>query len=302
MTPSGYTEDALVEQPAIALLSDLGWESFNAYQEFDHGASTLGRETKAEVVLTARLRPALGSLNPDIPTEAIDQAVEELSRDRSRMSPTAANREIHRLLKNGVRVQVLDPEAGGEKTELVRVIDWLDPTNNDLLLCSQFWVAGEMHTRRADLVGFVNGLPLVFIELKASHVNVESAYTKNLTDYKDTVPHLFWPNALIILSNGSESRVGSMTAGWEHFADWKKVGSEAEEGRVSLETMLRGTCEPARLLDLVENFTIFQEVPGGLIKLVAKNHQYLGVNNAIEALEDIKERDGRLGVFWHTPG
>ena len=300
--PSGYTEDALVEQPAIALLAALGWETVNAYHEFDHGASTLGRETRAEVILTARLRPALQRLNPDAPPEAIDQAIEELTRDRSRMSAVAANREIYHLLKNGVRVPVPDPEGDGETVEVVRVVDWDDPANNDFLLCSQFWVTGEMHTRRADLVGFVNGLPLLFIELKAAHRRLETAFTGNLRDYKDTIPQLFWPNALIILSNGSQSRVGSVTAGWEHFAEWKKVGSEDEAGRVSLETMLRGVCDPARLLDLVENFSLFQEVPGGLIKLTAKNHQYLGVNNALEALADIRQRDGKLGVFWHTQG
>jgi type I restriction enzyme, R subunit len=159
-----------------------------------------------------------------------------------------------------------------------------------------------MHTRRADLVGFVNGLPLVLFELKAVHRRLETAFTGNLRDYKDTIPQLFWPNALIILSNGSQSRVGSITAGWEHFAEWKKVDSEDEPARVSLETMLRGVCDPDRLLDLVENFTLFQEAPGGLIKLTAKNHQYLGVNNAIQALRDIRGRQGRLGVFWHTQG
>jgi type I restriction enzyme R subunit len=159
-----------------------------------------------------------------------------------------------------------------------------------------------MYTRRADLVGFVNGLPLVLVELKAAHKRLETAFTGNLRDYKDTVPQLFWPNALIILSNGSQSRVGSITAGWEHFAEWKKVGSESEAGQVSLETMLRGVCDPPRLLDLVENFCLFQEVPGGLIKLTAKNHQYLGVNNALEALADIRQREGKLGVFWHTQG
>jgi type I restriction enzyme R subunit len=303
MTPSDYSEDALVEQPAISLLNELGWEIFNAYSEFDQvGGSALGRETKGEVVLTSRLRPALEKLNPDVPAEAIAQAIEELTRDRSRMSLAAANREVYRLLKNGVRVRVANPKGGGEKVEVVRVIDWNDPKNNDFLLCSQFWVTGEMYTRRADLVGFVNGLPLVFIELKATHRRLETAYTGNLTDYKDTIPHLFWYNALIILSNGSESRVGSVTAGWEHLSEWKKVGSEAEEGRVSLETMLRGTCEPARLLDLIENFCLFMEAPGGLIKLLAKNHQYLGVNNALVALREIKQREGRLGVFWHTQG
>lgn len=302
MPPTGYTEDALVEQPAMALLAALGWETVNAYHEFDHGASTLGRETKAEVILKVRLRLALQRLNPDVPPEAIGQAIEELTRDRSRMSPVAANREVYHLLKNGVRVPVPDPEGDGETVEVVRVVDWDNPTNNDFLLCSQFWVTGEMHTRRADLVGFVNGLPLLFIELKAAHRRLETAFTGNLRDYKDTVPQLFWPNALIILSNGSQSRVGSVTAGWEHFAEWKKVGSEDEAGRVSLETMLRGVCDPARLLDLVENFTLFQEVPGGLIKLTAKNHQYLGVNNALEALDDIRHREGKLGVFWHTQG
>jgi len=302
MTPTGYTEDALVEQPAIALLANLGWETVNAYHEFDHGASTLGRETKAEVILTARLRQALQQLNRDMPPEVFGQAIEELTRDRSRMSSVAANREIYHLLKNGVRVPVPDPEGDGETVEVVRVVDWDCPANNDFLLCSQFWVTGEMHTRRADLVGFINGLPLLFIELKATHRRLETAFTGNLRDYKDTIPQFFWPNALIIFSNGSQSRVGSVSAVWKHFAEWKKVGSEDEASRVSLETMLRGVCEPTRILDLVENFTLFQEVPGGLIKLTAKNHQYLGVNNALEALADIRQREGKLGVFWHTQG
>ncbi len=301
MTPSGYSEDALIEQPAIALLAKLGWETVNAYHEFDRGASTLGRETKAEVILTARLRPALQRLNPDAPPEAINQAIEELIRDRSRMSAAAANREIYHLLKNGVRVPVPDHEGDGETVEVMRVIDWDRPANNDFLFCSQFWVTGEMHTRRADMVGFVNGLPLVLIELKAAHCRLETAFSGNLRDYKDTVPQLFWPNALIIVSNGSQSRIGSITAGWEHFAEWKKVDSEDETGRISLQTMLR-VCEPKRLLDLVENFTLFQEGSGGWIKLIAMNHQYLGVNNALEALANIRQREGKLGVFWHTQG
>ena len=302
MSPAGYTEDELIERPAIALLNEMGWETVSTFEEFDHGPSALGRETRAEVVLTARLRPALQLLNPEASPEAISQTVAELTRDRSRMSLVAANREIYSLLKNGVRAPVPDPEGDGETVEVVRVVDWDNSSNNDFLLCPQFWVTGEMHTRRADLVGFVNGLPLVLVELKAAHKRLETAFTGNLRDYKDTIPQLFWPNALIILSNGSQSRVGSVTAGWEHFAEWKKIGSESEIGKVSLETMLRGVCDPTRLLDLVENFCLFQEVPGGLIKLTAKNHQYLGVNNALEALADIRQREGKLGVFWHTQG
>ena len=287
---SGYSEDALVEQPAIKLLAELGWETVRGRD--------LKRETQSDAMLTARLGPALKRLNPHVLPEAIDQASAEITRDRSQMSIVAANREVYRLLKDGVRITVPAPEDDSETVETVRVIDWNEPANNDFLLCSQFRITGEMHSRRADLVGFINGLPLVLVELKAVHRRLETAYKDNLRDYKDTVPHLFWANALIILSNGSESRVGSITAEWEHFAEWKKVGRESEEERVSLETMLRGVCDPARLLDLVENFTLFQDVVGGTIKLTAKNHQYLGVNNALAALRCRR----KLGVFWHTQG
>ena len=296
-----YSEDAMVEQPAIQLFAELSWETANCFYEFKSGESTLGRETQGDVVLVTRLRPALEKLNPGIPAEGIDQAVEELLQGRGAMSPAEANRQVYTLIKRGARVMVPDP-AGGEKVEVVRFIDWSNPGENDFFLASQFWVTGELYTRRADLVGFVNGIPLVFIELKASHKNLEDAYRKNLADYRDTIPHLFWYNNLLILSNGSKSKVGSVTAGWEHFADWKRINSEGEEGVVSLETMIRGTCEKVWLLDLVENFTLFQEVRGGLIKILAKNHQYLGVNNAIQAVQRIKENQGRLGVFWHTQG
>jgi type I restriction enzyme R subunit len=302
MTPKGYTEDLLVEQPAISLMHDLGWETYNAFGEFDHGMSTLGRESRGDVVLKTKLREKLLELNPEVPPEAIHEAIAEISKDRSRMSMVAANREVYKLLKDGVRVHVLDDQGDGEKVEVVKLIDWLKPANNDYLLCSQFWVTGEMHTRRADLVGFVNGIPLVLMELKATHKRLETAFNGNIRDYKDTIPQLFWYNAFIILSNGSESKVGSVTAGWEHYSEWKKIGNEEEEGRVSLETMLHGLCNSDRLLDIVENFTVYQEVKGGTIKLTAKNHQYLGVNNAMIALQNIREREGRLGVFWHTQG
>ena len=306
MTPShrsGYSEDALVEQPALDLLESLGWETYRALGEFDLvTGSPLGRETKGEVVLTERLRAAFVRLNPEAPAEAFELTIEELTRDRSRLSPAQANREIHEHLRYGVAVKVPDPESGDETVVRVRVIDWDAPKSNDFLVCSQLWIAGEMYTRRADLVGFVNGLPLVFVELKATHRHLKSAFTENFRDYRDTIPHLFWANAVVLLSNGSESRIGTITGEWEHFAEWKRVESENEPPRVSLETLLRGTCDPARLLDLVENFTLFTEVRGGLVKLVAKTHQYLGVTNAMKALSEIREREGRLGVFWHTQG
>ncbi len=305
-----YSEDALVEQPAIALFAELGWETANCWSEWigppddaQPDRLYLGRETTAEVVLVPKLRVALARLNPELPPEALDLAVEELAKDRSSMSPAHANREVYGLIRDGVRVTVSSEEAGDE-VETVRVIAWNDPENNDFFLASQFRVSGEMYKRRADLVGFVNGLPLVLFELKRPTVRLEHAYRDNVCDYKSGVPRLFDHNAFIVLSNGTESRVGSMTASWEHFAEWKKVSDEEEKGVVSLETMIRGTCQKERLLDIVENFTLFSDTggSGGLVKLVAKNHQYLGVNNAVDALENLGGNRGRLGVFWHTQG
>lgn len=298
-----YSEQALVEQPAIELFGELGWETADCFHEFDSGTSTLGRETPAEVVLIPRLQAALEKLNPGLPAEVVGLAIEELTRDRSVMSMTAANREIYQLLKDGVKVNTPSGEEGyDEKTEVVRIIDWKEPWNNDFFLASQFWVTGEMYKRRADLVGFVNGLPLVLVELKAAHKQIENAFNRNLKDYKDTIPHLFWYNGFIILSNGTDSKIGSISAEWEHFNDWKKINSEGEEGIISLETMIWGTCLPERLLDIVENFTLFSDAGGGPVKLVAKNHQYLGVKNAIDALIKARDSAGRLGVFWHTQG
>nr|MBC8235816.1 type I restriction endonuclease subunit R [bacterium] len=250
----------------------------------------------------SRLRPALERLNPDLSGDAIKLAIEEITKSRSVMSLAEANREVYRLIKDGVKVTVNDPDGEGETSETIRVIDWASPENNDFFLASQFWISGEMYTRRPDLLGFVNGLPLVFIELKGVDKKVEAAYKDNLTDYKDTIPQLFWCNALIILSNGTDSRMGSLTSSWEHFAEWKKINSEGEEGVVSLETVLRGICDHERLLDIVENYTLFMEAQGGLQKIVCKNHQYLGVNNTFRALEQIQSNQGRLGVFWHTQG
>jgi len=301
--PGEYSEDTLVEQPSIALFADdLKWETANCFDEtFQPGGGSQGRETTAEVVLVKRLRPALARLNRDLPSAAIEVAVGELTRDRSTMSPVNANKEIYQFQKEGVKVTYKNAE-GATVNETVRVIDWNTPANNDFFLASQFWITGDLYKRRADLIGFVNGLPLVFIELKASHRNLKQAFDGNLRDYKTAIPQLFWYNAVIILSNGSQSRIGTITAAWEHFSEWKRISDEEEEGVISLETMLRGTCDKERLLDIIENFTLFIAVKKGTAKVIGKNHQYLGVNNAVDALRGIRKNQGKLGVFWHTQG
>ncbi len=293
-------EDAL-EQAAIQLFADIGWRTINAYHETYGPQGTLGRDHRGEVVLLRELRAALRRLNPGVAGAALDGAIETLTSDRSVLGMTQANREIYQLLLQGVKV-VYTGDDGEQQVETVRLIDWSTPANNDFLLVSQLWVSGEMHTRRADLVGFVNGLPLLFVELKAHTRNLKHAYDGNLKDYKDTIPQLFWYNGLVVLSNGSDTRLGSMSTKWEHLAEWKRINDEGERGVISLETTVRALCTPVRLLDLVENFTLFDESRGGLDKLIAKNHQYLGVNSAVGAVRQIRENQGRLGVFWHTQG
>jgi type I restriction enzyme R subunit len=323
-----YSEDQLVERPVIGLFSTLGWQTASALEESfgtpppappprGEGSICLGRETKSEVVLVGRLRAALEGLNPQLPPEAINTAIDELTRDRSAMSLEAANREVYRLLKDGISVSVpasssplpagegsgVGSRDSGQKTVRLRIVDWEHPEANDFLLVSQLSVTGALYTCRPDLVGFVNGLPWVTIELKRPGVPAKSAFDDNLTHYKEQIPQLFWYNAFLIASNGTDSRVGSLTADWGRFFEWKRVEREDEPRRVSLETMLRGVCAPARLLDLVENYTLFSEHKAGLAKILGQNHQFLGVNNAIASmLEARKLGHGRAGVFWQTQG
>jgi type I restriction enzyme R subunit len=296
-----YSEDALIEKPAVELLSQMGWATVDAFDEVFGADGTLGRENAGEIFLTRYLVPAIKKLNPSAPADAIDEAANILTSDRSVMSVAAANREVYALLKNGIKVEIKNKD-GSWTPERIRVIDWDIPENNDFLLVSQLWVTGEMYKRRPDLVGFVNGLPFIVCEFKAVTERLETAFKDNITDYKSTIPQLFLSNAFIIVSNGYEGKLGSLTAQWEHYCDWKKINSESETGSVSLETILRGTCDKHRLLDLVENFTLFEEAGGHLRKIVAKNHQYLGVQNAIKAVLGLKKNQGRLGVFWQTQG
>jgi type I restriction enzyme R subunit len=297
-----FSEDVAVKDPAMHLLGAVGWEDQgDLYAEWAGPDSAEGRRSMKDAILLPRLQRALRHLNPDMPEEGQEKAVEALLEDRRAMPPQEAARAFHALLRGGVKVRVSDGK-GGFETRTVRVIDWGDPRNNHFFAATEFWMQGEVYKRRADIVGFVNGLPLLLFELKAPGVSVKHAFEGNLRDYKETIPQLFTPNAITVLTNGGDTRIGSAFAPWEHFYDWKKVDREEEEGTATLETVIRGVCAPERLLDIAENFTVFEETKDGLIKKVAKNHQYLGVNNAIRAVESLTDDKRQLGVFWHTQG
>ena len=293
-------DEAELERATLALLGDLGWATVDATSEiFPDGM--LGRQHPGEVVLRHRLDRAVTGLNPGLSGEALADAVEQLVRLRPKGPEGRNNRDVSNLLRDGAKVEVRSSE-GHKRTVTVRFVDWDDPWQNDWLAVRQLKVTGDLYKTRADIVGFVNGIPLLFVELKAPQVDHKHAYDDNLVHYRESIPQLFWFNGVTILSNGSDTKVGSFSAPWDHFGEWKRISSEDEAPSTSIETAIRGVCEPARLLDLVENFTLFQEVPGGLIKILAKNHQVLGVNNALASLRDIAGNHGRLGVFWHTQG
>jgi len=298
----------------MQLFASLGWQTANAFYEAfaPEGATParpyLGRTDETEVLLAPRLRRALRTLNHDLPPAAIEAAFAELDRGRSMMALAQANRDVYRLLRDGVLVTFRDGE-GRERAGRVRVIDWQNPANNDFLMVQQLWVTSDLGRKRPDLVGFVNGIPLLFGELKAHHRRLINAYERNLSDYKDTIPRIFWYTGLVVLSNGSQSVVGNLSASFRRFSTWKKVADERERGVISLETLVRSTCTPARLLDVVENYTLYHEGGRGLEKVTAMNNQYLGVENVLRALEHVRRSQGRaspagrgLGVFWHTQG
>ncbi len=291
-----------MEQPALQVLAELGWTVVNAFGETFGPAGTLGRDSIREVVLTHRLRAAVRQLNGQVPETIREEALAAVARDRSVMDRVRANREVYELLRDGYRAE-WQSEDGERQYASVQYVDFRDSANNDWLAASQVWVAGELHRRRADTVLFVNGIPLVLMEFKDPNRPVKAAYDENLTDYRDTIPQLFVPNGFVLLSNGSEAKVGSTYAPWEFFGDWKVIDADGTRGVVALETAIRGTCARDRLLDLIENFVAFMERPGGLTKVVARNHQLLGVNAAIENLYRVRAAgDKRLGVFWHTQG
>jgi len=299
---NAYTEDTLVQQTTAEYLEQqLDWESVYAYNNEDFGPdSLLGRASDREVVLTRYLRIKLVELNPGLPEDAYEDAVRQIVTAAATQSMIATNREKYDLIRDGVQVTFRNDKGERERQRL-RVFDFAEPTNNHFLCVRELWVQGDLYHRRADIVGFVNGLPLLFMELKNVSKDIRVAYEQNFKDYKDTVPHLFHHNAFVVLANGVDAKIGSMTSRFEYFHEWKRL-DEDQPGVVDMETLLKGVCDKTNFMDLLENFILFDESVGEPKKILARNHQFLGVNRAIEAVTDRKNRQGRLGVFWHTQG
>ena len=261
---------------------------------------TFGRVSYREILLKRYFKQALQKLNPWLTPLQLDEAEKKMLAHLSTASLMQINEEKYAYIKDGIPVTAKRADGTTEEKRAA-VIDFKNPENNDFLAIKEMKIHGELYRRRTDIVGFVNGIPLLFIELKKHDVDVENAYNDNYTDYLDTVPHLFYYNAFLILSNGMQAKVGTLGSKYEFFHEWKRL-NEQEQGSVELPVMLRGICRKENFLDLLENFILFDHSDGRVAKILARNHQYLGVNEAIKAYEARKLSNGKLGVFWHTQG
>ena len=297
-----YSENILVQESAGNLLhNELDWDVQFAYNTEVLGKEgTFGRESYRDIVLYRYFREALKKFNPWINDNQILEAQNILDNRLSTASLLQVNEEKYFLIRDGIPVTVKKPN-GQTETKKAMVIDFQNPDDNYFLAVKELKIHGDLYRRRTDIVGFVNGIPLLFIELKKNTVDVQNAYDDNYTDYLDTIPHLFYYNAFLMLSNGIEAKVGTLGSKYEFFHEWKRLVEE-DQGSVALETMLRGICKKENFLDLFENFILYDHSGGHTCKILARNHQYLGVNEAMKAYSARKLNNGKLGVFWHTQG
>jgi type I restriction enzyme R subunit len=309
--------EAIVEEAALGWFQELGYAVLSGPQ-LAPGEPTAERETFSDVVLAGRLRETIRQLNPAIPEEALEEALRKLLR-LATPSLLQTNRAFHRLLREGVPVEYPRPD-GSIAGDHVRLVDFTAVAANDWLVVNQFSVSDGQHNRRPDLVVFVNGLPLGLIELKnaaAEGAKIWSAYAQ-LQTYKAEIPVLLQYNAALVVSDGLQARIGSLTANQEWFKLWRSIDGEADAPATALEleTLIRGVFEPQRFLDLLQHFIVFEEDPdsGALHKIIAGYHQFHAVNAAVEETlrasglgaaahsQGGQPGDRRAGVVWHTQG
>jgi type I restriction enzyme R subunit len=300
--PHDYSEDQLIQKSTADFLEkELGWKSVYAFDQETLGKDgTLGRMSYHEVLLTRHLCQALKRLNPWLTDKQLQEALEHMAEHMSSQTLMQINEQKYQLIRDGIPVSSIKPNGETEEVR-AKVIDFASPDKNEFLCVRELWVHGNLYRRRADIVGFVNGIPLLFMELKNHDVEVVDAFNQNYRDYLDTIPQLFYHNAFIMFSNGLEARVGTIDSKWEFFHEWKRL-NEMEEGNIELPTMLHGICKKENFLDLLENFILYDHSGGTTAKILARNHQYLGVNQAVEMYRNRQYLNGKLGVFWHTQG
>ena len=228
----GFSENDLIEQPAIDLFGRLGWKTINFFGEFKDGKSSEGRESRRDVILPARLTAALKRLNPYVSETALDEAKKLLVSERRHLEPVRANHEIYELLKGGVKIKMRGPD-GALRDETVRVIDWESVGKNEFLLASQVWFAGDLYTRRADLIGFINGIPLMFGEVKGIYRNLKSAYDENISDYRTAIPQTMSASSSILALLVPPVSSPSAPSRWRR--PWHRPSAAGTAGEVGLQ-------------------------------------------------------------------
>lgn len=298
-----------IEQAICNRLSQLeyGWQRIVCDPSVDkqNDVSKTGRSSVTECILPEVFLNALKRLNPQIAPEILDEIVREFRKDYTGTDMVDTNYKFYHQIRNGIKVKTHNQNR--EDFDIVRLIDFDKPKNNDFHCVNQMWIKGRFHYRRPDVLLFVNGLPLVFIELKNSTVKVEESYNKNLVSYRKDIPNIFALNQICVLSNGLQTKIGAWNAGYEFFFEWLRVDDEKEKiDRKQIEVhglsiihLIDGIFRKERLLDYIENFIFFDNKR---TKIIAKNHQYLGVNNLMKSVEKREVLKGKLGVFWHTQG
>ena len=298
-----------IEQAICNRLSqpEYGWTRIECDPSVDaqDDVSLTGRANASECILPEVFSTVLRRINPQIDPETLDGIVREYRKDYTGTDMVDTNYKFYNQLRNGIKVKTRNQHR--EDFDIVKLIDFDNPGNNDFHCVNQMWIKGHFRYRRPDVLLFVNGLPVVFIELKNSTVKVEESYNKNLVSYRKDIPNVFALNQICVLSNGLQTKLGAWNAGYEFFFEWLRVNDEKEkldreqiaEHGLSIQTLIDGLFRKERLLDYLENFIFFDNKR---TKIIAKNHQYLGVNNLMESAKRRKELNGKLGVFWHTQG
>lgn len=303
-----FISESQIEKALVDRLQSL--HSFDTLDCYTNDPEDLndrsGRDDKRKVVFLDRLREATARLNPHIPDIALEYAMEVVCDPRRAMSLVSANQEVYGLLRDGVPVE-FENSKGKKQQDRVHFIDFNRPEQNRYLAVTQLWIKGDKGFRRPDVLLYVNGIPLVFVELKNSNVKLKAAFEENVRNYRSDVPQLFLTNAFCVLSNAIETKVHSLTAEWEHCFNWLRAEDErakVDRERIqtdgtSLEFVADGLFPPTKLLDYIENFILYYKEQE---KIIAQNHQFLGVNHAYESFRKREELKGKLGVFWHTQG